>query len=528
MTLELLTESSTEIMSKGGDARISLDENSGLNKYGCRPYPKFSISYSSCTSNTISFSAFAFVESYLHKLHKLYSDSGNYNFLKSEFDLVREKIKDFYELPESTEVIIGSSGTDLELLVLANAFSAPQEKVKNILLEANEVGSGATNAAHGRYFSVKTPLGIDSEIGQPIDGFDQNNISFKNIKARNIDGSLYKNSIIEEKILNEIEDALTKGFRPIVHIIHRSKTGLIIPSFDFILKLSENYGDEIDLVVDACQGRISIYMINQYLSYNAAVLITGSKFYSCPPFAGALLLPEGITKRVKSKNKLPNGLSEFFTQNEFPENWLPVTGSLSQKANLGLLLRWKAAIFEMNKVFKIPNNRIEFVIRAFQSATKKMINQSNYIHLLDIATVTSAHKVPFPTKSPFELNSIISFNINMPNGLEFTFDDAKIVHKALYADLSEIVDCESKLMRTPIYLGQPVKVQRNQNNQWSGSLRIALSSNLISEIAMLDDELIRMRLQSEMDTIQKKIETILKNFTQVKSFLLSDQPEVYG
>lgn len=515
-------------MSNGGDARISLDEISGLNKYGCRPYPKFSISYSSCTSNTISFSAFAFIESYLHKLQQHYSNSGSYDFLANEYDSVREKIKSFYEVPSSTDVLIGSSGTDLELLVLAIALSSQQKKVQNILLEANEVGSGAINAAKGQYFSIKTPLGVDCEIGQPIDGFKQDNISFYNIKARNKDGNLYKSSAIEEKIIERIEDALSKDFRPVVHTIHRSKTGLIIPSFDFFLKLSETYGDKIDLVVDACQGRISIHMINQYLSYNASVLITGSKFYSCPPFAGALLLPEKMTKRVKKKSSLPNGLREFYTQHEFPESWFPVTKNFSKQANLGLLLRWKVAIFEMNKIFQIPNNRIEFVIRAFQAATKKMAERSNFINLHNIATVTSAHKVPFPTKSPFELNSILTFSINMPHGLAFSFDDAKILHQALYTDLSDIFGDDSKIMSTPIYLGQPVKVKRSKSDQWCGSLRIALSSNLISEIALLDDGLIQMRLQSEMDTIQEKTESILKKFDTVKSFLFSEKSEVNG
>ena len=526
MTFDLINQTSTDIMSQGGDARISLDENSGLNKYGCRPYPKFSISYSSCTSNTISFSAFSFVESYLHKLITLYSENGNYHFLKKEFDAVRKKIKNFYELPSSTEVIIGSSGTDLELLVLANALCSENEKAHNILLEANEVGSGAINAAQGRYFSVKTPLGIDCEVGQPIAGFSQNDISFKNIEARDPDGNLYKSSVIEEKIIQEIEYGLSNGFRPIVHTIHRSKTGLIIPSFDFFLDLTEKYGDKIDLIVDACQGRISIYMINQYLSYNAAVLITGSKFYSCPPFAGALLLPESMKRRVKTDCELPDGLYQFFTRHEFSESWLPENCNLPKKVNMGLLLRWKAAIFEMNKVFKVPNNRLEYVIKTFQGITKKMIESSVFLELLDIATVTSAHKVPFPTKSPFELNTIITFNIKMPNGLECTFENAKIILQALYTDLSGIIDDNSKIMSTPIYLGQPVKVKRNRQTGWAGSLRIALSSNLVSEIAMLDDELIQMRFQSDMDTIRRKIEVIIENFNQVKSFLTSNQSKV--
>lgn len=528
MIEQLLSETPTKIMSNGGDDRISLDENSGLNKYGCRPYPKFSISYSSCTSNTISFSAFAFIKSYLHKLRQLYDSSGKNQFLKDEFDLLRKKIKDYYELPNSCDVVIGTSGTDLELLVLANALSGPELKVKNILLDANEVGSGAVHAAKGQYFSEKTPLGIECEIGQQIEGFQQADISFTNLEARNSDGSLLKNSILEGKIIDEIEDGLSKGFRPIVHLIHRSKTGLIIPSFDFFLKLTEQYGDKIDLVVDACQGRISIHMLNHYLTHNAAVLITGSKFYSCPPFAGALLLPESMTKRLSPKGKFPNGLSEFFTQYEFPESWSPVVGHFSEEVNLGLLLRWEVAIFEMNKIFRIPNSRIEFVLKAFQAATKKMIHESKFINLLEVATVTNAYKVPFPTRSPFELNSILTFDTVLPSGVELSFEDAKIVHRALYTDLSEIFNYESNILNTPIYLGQPVKVKKNKTNQWSGSLRIAISSNLVSEIAMLDDELIHMRFQSEMDTIQSKLDVILINFDKVKHYILSEKPEEYA
>jgi hypothetical protein len=525
---KLLNESPTEIMSKGGDTRISLDENSGLNKYGCRPYPKFSISYSSCTNSTISFSAFAFIQSYLHKLRQQYERSSNTEFFKDEFDSLRKKIKDFYELPSSTDVIIGSSGTDLELLVLGNAMNGPEMKVKNILLEANEVGSGAVHAAQGQYFSKKTPLGIDCKIGQQIDGFNQNAISFVNIEARNQNGSLKKQSLIEAEILNEIEEGLSKGFRPVIHAIHRSKTGLILPSFDFFLHLAESYGDKIDLVVDACQGRISIYMINQYLSYNAAVLITGSKFYSCPPFAGALLLPKTMAKRVVSNNKIPNGLKDFFTQYEFPKSWAGVTENFSDRVNLGILLRWKVAIFEMNKIFKIPNSRVEYVIRTFQKEAKRMIHQSDFIDLLDIATTTNAYKVPYPTKSPFELNSILTVNINTFNGVEFSFEDAKILNKALNTNLSKVISDKSKIMKIPVFLGQPVKVKRYNNGQWMGSLRIALSSNLISEIAMLDDDLIQMRFQSEMDTIQLKVEVIMKNFDKVKSFIASKQPEISG
>ncbi|PWN07837.1 hypothetical protein DDZ15_02160 [Rhodohalobacter mucosus] len=462
------------------------------------------------------------MESYLHKLRNLYNESGDLFFLSDEFKFIRKKISDFYKLPKSADVILGSSGTDLELLVLAGAMSSPEKSAHNILIEANEVGSGAFNAAQGRYFSEILPLGLKCNIGDSIAGFSQKIISFKNIEVRNPDGSVENDTKIEEKLDHEIKSAFSQGKRPILHIIHRSKTGLIVPSFKVFKSLQEKYKDKIDTVVDACQGRISIHIMNQYLSHGAAILITGSKFYSCPPFAGALIMPEIMSSRIKKWNHFPVGLKDFFTRYEFPESWSFINEYLSTEINVGLLLRWQAAIFEMNKIFEVPNPRIEFVINAFNLIAKEMIHNSRFFNLVEIATQTNAYKVPISTRSPYEINSILTFTVSLPEHNIFTHDDAKIVYQAMYTDLSDIIASESKIAHTPIRIGQPVKVAKNKNNQWLGTFRLALSSNLISEIAMLDDELVYMRIKSDMDFIQKKLELILDNFKIIKSFFRSN------
>ena len=519
--MDIFSFTSTEIMSQGGDARITLEENNGLNKYGCSPIPDYSISYSSCTSNTISYSAYAFVESYLHKLRNIGEKHDDLSFLEDEFEFVRKKIGDFYELPKKTDVILGSSGTDLELLIIAGAMSSPEKKVHNILIEANEVGSGALNAAKGRYFSTISPLGAKCTIGEIIPGFSKNDVSFKNVEVRCSNGTVDNDENIQQKLEHEIKLALSQGRRPILHVIHRSKTGLIVPSFKVFKTIQERYGEKIDIVVDACQGRISIHMLNQYLSNNAEILITGSKFYSCPPFAGSLIIPENMAARIKNMANIPTGLKDFFSRQEFPKSWSFMDKYLSEEVNLGLLLRWQSAIFEMNKVFMVPNPRIEFVIEAFNSVAKEMIQNSNHFDIIEIATPTEAYKIPASTRSPYEINSILTFVANLPNGDVFTYDDAKIAYQALYTDLTPIFNSDSDVVGTQIRIGQPVKVKKVRN-EWLGTFRLALSSNLISEIAMLDDQLIYMRLQSDMDFIRKKLKFILHNFDEVKSFFDRD------
>lgn len=52
-------------------------------------------------------------------------------------------------------------------------------------------------------------------------------------------------------------------------------------------------------VVDACQGRFEIDWLNDLLSKNAIVLITGSKFFRGPPFSGGVLVPAPLMAKLK-------------------------------------------------------------------------------------------------------------------------------------------------------------------------------------------------------------------------------------
>src|SRR5690554_1528585 len=97
---EIFNKSAHELMSLGGDTRITLDEKSGLNVYGCIPFPTYSIAYSSCTSNNISVSAYSFIESYLNKLRNELSDNRELcsEIFRREFEQIKHKIKSFYEI----------------------------------------------------------------------------------------------------------------------------------------------------------------------------------------------------------------------------------------------------------------------------------------------------------------------------------------------------------------------------------------------------------------------------------------------
>ncbi len=62
------------LMSAGGDDRITLDEQSGLNSYGCAPEPIRAISYSSSTASSISAPAYAHAHAVHHQLRLAVAD----------------------------------------------------------------------------------------------------------------------------------------------------------------------------------------------------------------------------------------------------------------------------------------------------------------------------------------------------------------------------------------------------------------------------------------------------------------------
>lgn len=517
--IEHMDDPTFELLVTGGDSRITVDEDNKLNSYGCSAFPRYSIAYSSCTSSTITGAAYAYAESYLHRINKLSAAADPIDraaLFTTEFERIRQKIRGFYEIPEDVDIVLGSSGTDLELVVLAIALGTGQT-VHNIVLGANEVGSGIFHAARGSYFSDLTPRGDRVRVGDPIPGFDPARISYHDIEIRHPNGAVRDEDEIYREYVDQIEGALARQQKVLLHTIHRTKTGLIVPSLERLKSLMDKYGDAVDVVVDACQGRISIRMVNKYLKLGASVLITGSKFYSGPAFSGALLLPAHLSGRIKNRNSVLPGLADFFTRREFPLDWKAFDGIASDEINMGLLLRWSVAIYEMNKVFLVPNKRIEFVVNAFNTAAKQMIHESPFLREALLSTISKEDLRPENTRSPFEINTIITFTIE-PSDRFLDIEDAKLINRAMYSDLTPLIETTSKVAGIYMQLGQPVKVSYNESHgKWTASLRIALSSSHIGELGMLDDEIVRMRFESEFEMIHEKLELILAHFDQLRA-----------
>ena len=94
-------------------------------------------------------------------------------------------------------------------------------------------------------------------------------------------------------------------------------------------------------------------------------MITGSKFAAGPPFAGALLLPPGLLQQPQLH--LPAGLLAYTAAEDWPAALRGrVTRQFAATDNIGVGLRWEAALAELERLFALPVPFREAVARPSQ------------------------------------------------------------------------------------------------------------------------------------------------------------------
>lgn len=110
--------------------------------------------------------------------------------------------------------------------------------------------------------------------------------------------------------------------------------------------------------------------------YNPCILITGSKFYRAPPFAGAVLVPPKYMEQLTAleETSMPNGLNTFMGKSEVPPSLPLWRNSLAQEStNYGLALRWTAALAEMTPTLAIPSEQRKDLTVAWRQRVIEML-----------------------------------------------------------------------------------------------------------------------------------------------------------
>jgi hypothetical protein len=473
----------TLLMTTGGDARIVLNPETGLNKYFSAPRPSDVLAYASSTANDISPAAFAHVEARLREIaaEGELSAQGYAGALEA----LRGRIRGAYAIPDDVAVVFAPSGTDLEYVALACTGGKAAAGTHNILLGADEVGSGCIYSAYGQYFAESTAVVMATQPGVPVPGLGETHVELIDIPVRDAAGYGRRSSEISEAIEEAIGNAQAAERHPLVHVVHGSKTGLILPTIGDIDRLQAAH--EATFVVDACQARITSAAISDYLQRGAIVFVTGSKFMGGPPFSGFALVPRGLAEGAQP---LPVGFATIFRRAEWPNAW-PGAEQLPDSANLGLLLRLEASIFELERFQKLSLEQVTRVILAFHAAVRREI----------VETLGARRVAPYPPgdkfeadSHPIEMRTLSTLDLSGLGGGAWSFEDAQSWHK--------------QLLGHGIRLGQPVKCVKLDDGRWGATLRIGLTMWQLAERAALDDAALARAFERDMARVADALRAV--------------------
>jgi hypothetical protein len=188
---------------------------------------------------------------------------------------------------------------------------------------------------------------------------------------------------IDDAVVRSVEANIAGGRDVVVHLLDCSKTNRTGLRRRTASALMARYRDRLLVVVDACQLRCSREQIQADLDAGFMVMITGSKFAGAPPFAGALLLPPSIVARLQSV-KFPQGLFAYTAANDWPYALCGrLQGRFVAPANIGMGLRWEAALAELESLFALDVALRARVTARFSELVCEHVSSSSGFDLID-------------------------------------------------------------------------------------------------------------------------------------------------
>ena len=486
------------LMAEGGDARLRVDPLTGLNHYGCshRPRP-WAITFASSTASSLSERGFEAAEAARRRLAAAALAGDAPAALRAECREVRRAIGAHYGVGESG-VVLAASGTDSEILALAvcalPSGSGPMRPISTILVAPEETGTGVPLAAAGCHFAGDTARGGTVAKGEPIDGMPADTRVLR-VAIRDRAGRLLDPAQVDEACARMARAEAAQGRLVLLHRLDLSKTGLLAPSTDCLRRLQEQLGDRLELLVDACQARLDRRRPQDWLARGWMVMVTGSKFFTGPPFCGALLLPPRLARRLCGPGSLPAGLADYGGSADWPDGTATPRrpGGPDEPVNLGLVLRWQAALAEMAALAQVPDRVARARTEAFLEGVQAAIADSPDVLAVAVAApardpLPGADGEPEPCWD--QLQTIRSLLVLAPgrDGARRPLDvaDARRVYRWLNADVTRALPADAPaadraLARLLCHVGQPAPVADDRlDGAMAGALRISVGARLLS------------------------------------------------
>ncbi|HUI94290.1 MAG TPA: hypothetical protein VLX44_00930 [Xanthobacteraceae bacterium] len=487
----------------GGDARLALDPTSGLNPYGCRPLPRpDEISLSSSTASTISSRGFTAAQAAFARLEEARERGTFASVFAETADELRAVLRRRLGLPDA-EIVLSPSGTDSALQALFLARGLLGKPVTSIVVAADESGNGVPAAASGRHFAVSASGGRAVAKGAPVTGLGCAAVT---IAARDGQGRARPPSEVDAEVLRAVEAAIRTGNGIVLHVMDHSKLGSRAPSLACLHEICAVAPADVQVVIDACQLRLSRARLRWYLDRGFLVLVTGSKFFTGPPLSGGLIVPEALWARAARIGEVPAGLADYAARDDWPSGFAGIRDRLPARHNIGQLLRWTAASEDIRAYSAVPELFRTVALAEFAAAAVRTIERFPEVALVaDEVAAPADHALD---GGEFAARTIFPFTVTHA-GRPLALAQARALHRALNLDLTR-----SGLPGAPdtaaalCHIGQPVPVGDGTGGT-TGALRISADARLVSDSWVGAGDLVSTgRLTRRLDQIATVFEKL--------------------
>ena len=513
--VENLAKPTEYLLMSGGDLRLNIDEIDLLNKYGCRPFPRpDAFTFASSTATSVSNFSFDKTDKVRSILIKNSLKNGFKNTTIDFSELLKNNLKKIFKLNDECQIIFSPSGTDSSLQIAAITQIISDKDITHVLVASDETGSGVPAALKGCHFENTTALNYPVKKGDRIDGF--RDIDLIKIPFRDENGELKSSVQLDTEVFTAISKTNKLGRHIVLHVMDHSKLGYQSPSEDMMQSLNTLNNLSIQVIVDAAQLRLDPTDIQNYLNKGYIITITGSKYFTGPPYSGALILPESVSELINSaKNTLPEGLTKYYHHSDWPTSW-SCSKDLSDGFNYGSYMRWNAAIVEMEKYYKTPILYRNMGIEMFCNFVEDSIKEATFLEPVygDETKTNSYNSKEFGIRN---IRTIFPFFI-LKNKEVLSVAHVKKLYVLLNSDISDQFEGSPleiiRLASQKCHIGQAVNVKYGNDFQ-SAILRISLGARVISESWVNRDVSLYFRnieiQMNQITVIIKKIELILSN-----------------
>ena len=266
---------------------------------------------------------------------------------------------------------------------------------------------------------------------------------------------------------------------------------------------------QVLIVVDACQMRIGRARLRKYLDRGYLVIITGSKFFTGPPFSGALLVPAVLSKALDPATEVASGLRDYSSRSDWPVNWTALRSGFPIRTNFGQWLRWEAALEEIGAYYGVPDEFRRSALTMFGEGVERIIGSSPSLRML-----RPQQKPESADDEEMAQATIFPFVIRHEDR-DLSLAGCRNIYRAHARDAGNAA-CANAQRGDPIaakvcLIGQPVALGGTGQHPVA-VLRICAGARLVTEAWSSDPDTARENLQRELGrvgAIVSKLEWLL-------------------